>query len=378
MSYRDVAVIWTNDFAEELEVFPINARVTLNKDAKANNVEITFSYKNNLSGGEPKFKSGEFFSIYATEGLLNRDSLLPEQLIGTFKILNQEQMSDDKILKFNCSDITYDLLSNLYTRDITDTSPNIIKNILDTATENGNTQSKSQTNIQTTRSDGSAFPNVENFVSLYKTSYECISELSQPANTGDNLPYIFWVSPDGTFNWKYPESEPQVLKLVYGEEPVISMKHSKEETQTISFLIFDCGEDKNGASILDFYLKPDAGTIKGQTKFQPMTDIAKLEKRSLEVQGTYDSTSNAEFVEACIKIGKARAETIVNKVGEGLKNATINVRGGHYNPADLYLVSGPATPEQGLRLERVVHTFNRNGWDTQLNLVEDPSEEENL
>lgn len=377
MAYRDVAVIWTDSIGNEIEVFPMNTRVTLNKEAKSNSMEISFPYKENLIDGEPRFISGEFFTIYAKEGVINRNSLSSDDLIGSFKILNQSQMTDDRVLKYTCSDITYDLLSNLYTRDITDTSPNIIENIIQTTTEDGKTQTPSATNIQTLRSDGSAFPNVENFVSLYKTAYECILELSQPSNTGDNLPYIFWVSPDGTFNWKYPTSVPETQVLEWGKEPVITMKHGKEEAQTITFVIYDCGEDKNGAGILNFYLKDNAGTIKGQTKYQPMTDIAPLVKRSLGT-AAYDAMDNETFVNLCLTLGEARAESIVNKVGEGLRNANITVRGAHYSPADLYNVKGPATPQEGLRLDQIIHTFNRSGWETQLVLKEDPTEEENI
>lgn len=379
VAYRDAAFIWTDDLQNEVEVFPINARVTLNKEAKSNSLEITFPYKGNLVDGEPRFQSGQFITVYARAGsLMDRDNLITDDLIGTFKILNQGQMSDDRVLKYTCSDITYDLLSNLYTRDITDTSPNIIENIVQTINENGVNQVSVTTNIQSTRSDGSAFPDVENFVSLYKTAYECISELSQTSNTGDNLAYIFWMSPDGTFNWQYPSSTAASQQLNWAEDPVIEMKHGQEEAQTISFVIFDCGEDKNGAAILDFYLKDDAGTIKGQTKYQPMTDIAPLVKRSLELLGTYASTTNEEFVTKCIALGKARAQSIVNKVGEGLRNSTITVRGSHYTPADLYNVKGPATPLQGLRLDQIIHTFDRRGWSTQLKFKEDPTEEENL
>lgn len=377
-AYRDSVVIWTDSFDNEIEVHPISARVTLNKEAKSNTLEITFPYKGNLIDGEPRFEAGQYFTVYARTGsLMDRDNLIADDLIGSFKILNQGQMSDDRVLKYTCSDITYDMLSSLYTRDITDTSPNIIENIVQTINKNGIEQNTITTNIQSTRSDGSAFPDVENFTSLYKTAYECITELSQTSNTGDNLPYIFWISPDGTFNWEYPSSTAAVQEFNWGEDPVVEMKHGQEEAQTISFVIFDCGEDKNGAAILDFYLKDDAGTIKGQTKYQPMTDIAPLVERSLGATA-YAALTNEEFINLCTTLGKARAQAIVNKVGEGLRTADVTVRGTHYTPADLHNVKGPATPLSGLRLDQIIHTFDRRGWSTQLKFKEDPTEEDNI
>lgn len=365
---------YLDDFGAQRELYPISSNLVINKDAKANSLEVNVAVNDFVDGNQITFQAGEFITIWAKdEGLIDRSNPLDEDLVGTFKILQIGSDSKDETIKLTCSDVTYDLLSRLYTRVVTGTAPEIIENIVQTINEDGVDQATTPTTIQQLRSDGSAFP-TKDFASVYKTAFACISELSQPAMTGDAMPYIFYFSPDGTFHWKYPVKVTVPLEFEYGQEPVITFSHGRDEAVTINFLIYDCGEDKNGVSIQAFELKQDAGTIKGKMSYEPMTDIARDLRFLFEKTGTYTAMTNEEFINNCLEVGKARAETIINRVGRGLRTAKLEVRGDHYNITDLHNVKSETLPLQGLRLDQIIHYFDRNGWRTTLNFKEDVSE----
>lgn len=361
---------WTDVNGDTLDIPILNARITLAKDAKTNSAEIVISKKESIIANNSKFTEGESIKIYAKNGLIN-DSPTTDDLIGTFKILNTEISPDDSILKLICSDLTYDMLSTLFTRDITEaqslTSPTIINNIVQENANLGIRQTEVTTNIDTTKSDLTAFPN-KPFVSLWKTSYDCISELSQIEYTEDDQPYLFWFDPDGTFNWTYPPSTLESFELIQKTEEILSIKHSKAEAETINMIIYDAGTDLNGDQILDFELRQDAGTIKGSTRYIPMTKIAP------ELKLSWVGLDNSLFLQAVKNQAKAKCASIFSKTGQGLDKAIVEVKGRRVNIAKLHKVSSDMKSLDNLRLEKVIHTFSRNGWQTRLELMTDPTE----
>jgi hypothetical protein len=372
MGFRDYKVIWNDGFGNDFLLENIvDIRITRVKDAKSNSCEIILNNRarNLIAEGSMKLKIGTTLQVFATEGIV--DITDTTHLLGTFDILNVEYQPSARTVKLICGDKTYKMLTTLYSRDITDTVDNIVFNVVQSSQQTGDTQNSITTNIVSTKSDGvTALPSKQ-YTSVWKTSYDVLTELSQTDYTEDTKPYIFWFDPDDTFHWTYQSDTPESETFSFGSDPVIEMKLTKKEAESIKMVIFDAGTDLNGNQILDFYNDPNAGTIKNAIKFQPMTDIAERLKQDTTI------IDNDIFRQKAIDQGKAEAKRIIDKGGRGLWEATITIVGKHYTPGKLYTVTAPQMgfSARNLRLDRVVHTLNKNGWSTQLTLVEDPSEE---
>jgi len=376
MGYRQFKVIYTDTNNNTFDLSGVNdIRMTLKKDAKSNSAEVTLNNyaQQYVEDGSVTFKEGERLDIYAVEGLVTVGN--DAHLIGTFIILDTELNPVERKIKIICSDNTYKMLASLYTNDVDDKVDNIVFNIVQNGDATGIDQNNVTTNIAVTNSLGAAFP-VVNYTSAWKTSYEAINELSQTTYTGDDRPYLFWFDSDGTFNWVYPSQTPEVKEFTFGNNDINDMKLTKTESATINMLIYDAGNDKNGASILGFEYRKDAGSIKGSVKYQPMTEIRDEVKRNLG-QTAYDALSNSEFVTLCKAKAIPKSQAIIAKIGQGLWKANIVTQGTKLVPGTLYKTTASRIgfPVTSLRLDTVVHTMNSKGWVTKLTLIEDVSAE---
>jgi len=363
----DSWITYVNVDDEETRVFPQQTRVTITREAKTNAAEIFLTYSDVVINGEVFIQPGEQFKIYAKRnGLIT--SPLNADLLMVVRVIDYDLMPEDRLVKFVCSDFTYDMLASLYTRSfaLSDglSADEIIENIVQTGAEDGLDASPVTTNIASLDSLGGSFPTVV-YSSLWKTNYEAISELSQTNYTDDDKQYLFWFDPDGTFNWLYPP-DTNTGTFVFGEGDVLKIpKITKEESEVITMVVYDCGEDLNGNSILNFFLKPDAGSISGTIKYQPYTDISNRLKADTSI------TDNTVFIEKAIIEGEARARALINKVGKGTWKTTLDVKGDIYEISKLYTVTSIAFPLTSVRADRIIHTIDRNGWKTRIESQED-------
>lgn len=373
---NDYLLQWRDDFGIIRNLDVLHVRVTSTNGANTNIAEITLPSTKYTLDGEFFLKTGESITIYASnDGIINRNNPEVQYLIGTYRILRYSGDDNAHTYTVYAMDMTYFLLSRIWAGDVQGTAPEIVSNIVQTINEDGIEQDPVPTQIQQLRSDGSAFPTIR-LASAYRTAFDLLSEISQISNTGDTLPYIFYIDPEGKFIWEFPLDEPAQLELEYGKEPVMKFSHDINEAQKINFVIFDCGEDKNGNAILSFELAENAGTIEGSQHFEPMTDIARDLRYSLGAD--YDTMDNAEFRDLCIRDGNARAQSIIDSTGRGLRKTTLELRGGKYIMSSLHKLKSNTLLVQNLRVERVVHTMDRHGWRTTVEFLQDPQARESL
>lgn len=355
----------------------IDIRVIRQMTAGNTTAEIIVSSSGgrNQFGGLPVLTESTLLTIYASK--TNVDTANPLHRLGTFVVNNFEVSPDARTIKYVCTDKTFQMLNRIYVADETDTVDELVYNVVQRINQNGVDQNSVVTNIDSTRSDGSAFPSVSIF-SAKKTAYDQISELSATSVTGDNRPYIFYYDENEQFHWVYPGNT-TTGSISYGSQGIVDMKFSKKETDIVNMVIYDAGEDKNGNSILGFYLKPDAGSIKGRMHYEPMVTISQYEKEALG-DTAYAAISNEDFIALCDAKAQARSETIVYNYSRGLWEATVNVRGNRYDIAGLYALDAVdfGFPQNNLRLERITHTLNKDGWQTTLGYVQDPDELTNI
>ncbi len=348
-----------------------SCRVTLTSKAKTNSLELVVNNRANYltDGGDLRFQQDDIIKVYAAAGIV--DTSNSDHLIGTFFVKNFELQPEGKSMKLICGDHTFDLLNRIYfSTGTAHTARDNIFNIVQTVNEQGYTQNSIEVDMPLTKHDGDPFKEIQ-YPSATKTAYVCVNDLSQQEMTGDDREYLFWFDENNKFHWKYPNND-VMGNIIYGLDPVLSMQGGLSESDTISSVIFNCGTDLNGTGITGFY--HDDTSYSTNIKNVPMIDISRdlkfLHKAEIDA-GTY---TNSMLIDDAVLLGEGRARRIISNVGTGTWKSTVKVRGQKYPMSAVYIV-GDVTNNfapQRMRLKRVVHTMDKNGWSTQLELEQDP------
>jgi len=362
----DYLIKWTDKDNNEININNIlDVRVTINTASESDACEVLLPYRPYTQNGDIIFTTGEKLQVYfKNDGLIDRDNPDISDLIFTASVEDFEKQISSGTLKLICTNLTYNLLSSLFNQDVVDTPNKIVDLIVQNADPNGIDQTTVPVNIQATKSNGDPFDNV-NFVSAWKTSYDCIAELSGIENTGDDQEYLFWFDPDGTFNWIYPPSDLESLEITYNSG-IKDIKHTRSDVETVAMVIYNAGPDLNGVDTYGFVYNEFAENIKGAVRYYPMLDISKSLKKI-----NYSPSDNNEFIKEQNRQATIEAQNVIKKYSGGVDKTTCILQGQKVNVAKLHTVKSPMFPQKELRLTRVVHTFNRNGWETKLELEED-------
>jgi len=342
----------------------LDIRITRTGSATDNKAEVILTSVQGagIAEGAVIYKADEAFKIYAAQGDIDITNVA--HLMGTYTILDSSIDIQARTITIMLMDRTYDVLSKIYVGDLNDTVPNIIANVYQTVSNDRS----ALTNIATVKSDASSFASIEYYV-FNKTAYEVLNDLSQPNFTGDDRTYIFWVDETDTLNWVYPGQTPESQAFAAGSDPLIATKIAKSESNVVSMIIYNAGPDKDGNDYVDFYLAPNADAIKGRMRYEEMRYLSK----DLAVTSFWTSSTNAQ-VQTELKIrAEDNGRRIVNQIGTGLWQASLTVEGGQYDFGGLYNVEAPdfGFPTTLLRLDRITHTMNKNGWSTTLTLKQD-------
>ena len=360
----------------------LSIRVTRVKDAKSNSAEILVNNYNKgaFIGGDFKYNTDDIVKIYATEGLV--DITDGTHLLGVFFIKNHDVQSDNRSVKLVLGDNTYKLLNRVYSGDFTTlTARDIIFNIIQVADSDGLNQNNVTVSMDTLQSGGGAFPLIE-YAASNKTAYDVIHELSQPEFTGDTRAYIFWFDESGVFYWIYP-GQTVVGTLTYGGADMISSSFTRNEAETISSIIYNAGGNLNGGTILELYHDPSSTST--NIKYKTMLDINQAVRIIFKNLHSLADTTNAtlltavtndEFEAAVNILARSRAQKYISVFSRGLWEAKIDSTGMRYTMGALYTVVENINKfsPPSLRVSRIVHTMDKNGWNTQLSLSEDTDE----
>lgn len=351
-----------------------DVRITLNTDAKSNKLEVDMGviYGDYIQDGEPVFQTGEALTVYAADEPIN--DLNPDHLMGSYDIINFELSPEDRLIKLVAADKTYTLLSKVYiVKDIENTIPNVVNNAIQVVNEQGDVQNSITTEIASVRSDGSGFPSIK-YSSNFKSAYDVIAELSQPEYTGDNLPYLFYFDHTNKFYWEYPTTS-IVDTYNLADDDVVDMKMTRSDAEAVSYVIYNAGNDLNDASIWDIHIDELTSSARGAVKYVPMVDISKELKLTYASEIAATTIDNDDFIGLAKDRAIGRAQRYMKMSGRGLYKATITLKGVRLGLADLNTVSFPKAGvlSRNLRAKRVVHRMNKTGWQTQLELEEDPA-----
>jgi hypothetical protein len=303
-------------------------------------------------------------------------------LIMSCSITGVEQRlgEDEKSIKLNCADKTFQLLNYYTTGNFPvagGSAPayqliqeaikrswqirNSITDSIDITTYVGTAKSDLTPLMQTTYS------------AVYKPVYEVIDELSQIQYTGDTRPFIFWVDQNNALHWVYPA---QSFNGTVNEltTDIYSMNIIKSERDEVNMIIYDCGKDKNGNNITwyKFNFTSDASKL----KVVYMNWGAIVQEMKSPLSSYWDSHTNDEVRTQAKTIADAKCDAYFADKGMRWKGA-MTLRGTKdYTAGDLIALTTTTFGfnNQKLRVMDVSHDIDQNGWTTTIDLEEDPLE----
>lgn len=269
------------------------ATLNLKNFLQFKNSVLRRKYINN--DGTLKIKEDDTLEIYYDEdtGITKANS----QLIMTGKLseIGAKLGGEINRIQIKARDYTYLMLNRLWSKNYpdgaVDNASEVIINIIHHISSNqaGGTNITTN-NVATTKNSGSSFPTlgsgtVPDISLVFKTIYEWIQTLSQPEYTGEDKGMIFWVDKDNDLHWVYPTTT-STGTLTEGKGDIIGYNFTKSTEGRINMIIYSAGKDKTGASILWYYFDPQIETKQFAFKFQPMEDISRDYRKSLEVART--------------------------------------------------------------------------------------------
>jgi len=278
-----------------------------------------------------------------------------------------------------------------------------------------------------TKEDGSAnantdFPEVE-LAKVWKPVYEWIKDLSQVEMTnsvteqGDVLvygrPFIFWVDESNAFHWVYPSDTPDST-IVVGTDEVRNANMSKSVFDVTNMIIYNVGDDMYGTGLYYYAVDLTSKVRTLKMRYVPMTDISKKWISADYATGTLaadrdgapagkpvpqfptsyplsacvfpptenfanvasisdDGDYNDALRERCLAEGDKRAKALLSGLSNARWKGTVTMKGTIYAAGDLIKFTDDriGLNEVLIRVMTVRHSFNKNGWQTTLELEQD-------
>lgn len=356
--------------------------------------------------GESIFQEDGTVEIYADYLPITRatNQLL---LSGQIRQINFSAGENGAQTKLTVADRTVLLLGSLQGGTFKNkTSAEIIKTLVQAATEDGNGNQKvTTTNVSETDKDGGSLKNIVEFRETFKPLTEIINELSQPARTGDDRPYQFYVDTDNDLHWFYP-SQTSNGDLTYGVHEIFEYTINRSSDDVVNMVIYNAGPDLKGDGVLWYFYDTNSKTSELRMKFFPFTDLSKQlfdaevllgnlvedltgsipypSKGKLYSDGTYNFTTswgesvanfnayNQGYRNELKSRGDASSRNITTRFGKLLWKGNVVLKGtNQYKAGDLLTVTLPSMGSVLLRVQDVTHNFQKGGWATTLEIKED-------
>jgi hypothetical protein len=281
-----------------------------------------FGSFNSVASDTTFFNAGDVFELFVANTAIDVDNDIP-LFTASVKDISPSDAPGNQRTTLTMQDRTSLLLNLRIVEDFqNERSPEIIKVIGDKVNESVGSEVLTdpidfETQVQTTRPDGSTFPK-GSVTLIWKTAYEWIKHVSQleylntPAEvtSGDLVvtkPFFFFVREnpstgnpelvwhtrqDTTFD---KDSDP----IYYGQEGVFEMGLKKSIFETFNMIIYNCGKDKNGSGIWWYLYDENSKDTELRISVQPFNDIADSYRTELlNTDNKESSLSSAITLEA--------------------------------------------------------------------------------
>jgi len=341
------------------------------------NLKLTVGGTTTTGGTEAPDDIKIYLGTSPVSSTVAADLLCSMSLVGIEEVYEEE----GKSIKLNCADKTFLLLSQYAVGNYPITGSTaevyqIIQQVIRQWTRIGNSTADVldvTSYVATVRSNLTAFPGTS-YTCVYKPIYEVIQELSQPQYTGDTRPFLFWVDELNKLHWMYPsQTGGTTLSDLTGS--IYSIRIKKEEREEVNMIIFNCGKDKNGISILDYAVNLESPAAKLKIAYYDWSEITANMKNPVVKAAQWDALSNDQVRTNSKQIGQGKCKA--KFAGKGLVwKGTIQMKGTkNYVAGDLILLTSISLgfSSYKLRIMDVVHSMDiEQGWVTSLEVEEDP------
>jgi hypothetical protein len=363
-------------------------------NVKSNTAEIVVKNipSKYLIGGNVRFSVGgtsttgavdqtDDIEIYLGTAPVTQDN--SDDLLCSMSITGIEERFDEnqKSFRLSCADKTYLLLSHYVVGDYPqgggsapayEIGQQMIRQWVNHTSSTADAIDV-DTYVGTVQSDGSAMPDVK-YSAVYKPIYECLSELSQQQYNGDIRPFIFWVDKQNKLHWIYP-SQSGGIALNEVDDEIIQLKMEKNDANDINMIIYTAGKDKNGVNILDYEVSTESGSTL-RMAYYDWSDITANMKLPANIGTQWGAWDNDTVRSQAKDTGKAVCGRIF--AGKGLMwSGTITLKGTKkYVSGDMINLTSPTFgfANYKLRVMDITQSVSNSGWQTILDIAEDPKE----
>jgi hypothetical protein len=376
------------------------------KSARAS-LKINNSPFRDKVGGESIFKEDGAIEIYADYSPITRTNA-QILLAGKIRKLDVSYGEGNSQYKITAADNTVIALGSIWNKTYNGSTPaEIIQSIMANSPVQG---AVTTTNVATVNSVGGSFDTPSDFNMSNKPIFDWVSELSQTGYTGDDRAYIFYVDKDNDLHWFYP-SQTSSGTIEEGTDDIYSMTLTRNSDEVINLIFFNAGSDLLGNGVGWYYHDKTSKTNELRMKYQPMTDLSggsgggvglfdaeiTAGNLTLDTAGTVPykgllytpdasgTTSwgvafadfdayQAAFRARLKFLGEERGAKITAAFGKLLWKGNVVLKGTNtYTAGDLITFTSRTLglSNQLLRIQDVVHSFQKTGWTTTIQLKED-------
>lgn len=411
--------------------------VIKNEKLQNNKMSVTISLESEvIVNKDIRFNIDDRFTLWAkndyTGTELDTSNSSPDLIFNG--VLKEISFKDDT--RFQCKlelvDSTYDLFNRLWGKTYEDTTPNVVKNIVDFGAFTGDgtyiintptidTGFPYTSGIQGKRPDGTDFPTIT-YGNAHKPIFEFLDDLSQVEYTNNSIelngnlickrPFKYYIDRYNVFHWFYPTDTPN-YELQYGAtgtigsdtiyHRVLSDNLKLSQFGEVNFIIFKAGEDMGNVQILDYDLDPTAKALTTADGFRNWEHIAREMK--LEDSGNIthvkgdewsypvsypvipkwsslgssvgsDSEYNDAFVEEATFRAKAKAKGEFSETGDARWKGSIKIKGEPIESTELikYNKTKFGFNNLLLRIKSLTHNINKDSFESTLKVEQDVPE----
>lgn len=396
-SYVKTKFVWTKEDGTEVDLSKYIRSISTNENFDPQNNTCSLELLDNddiYTLGSFEMQEGDQVIVYAKVVTSNSDTTFGADDViweGFFIDQNRKETPDSKTVELLLVDYNYDLMNRIWGKDynsLSKTTDEIITDITNSLleTESGlGTYKVGTSNIDTTRTDGSAFPTIEPSFNN-KPVYEWIQELGQTYWTNSSAEIssgslvhtksMIYKIRAGEAYWYYPAAS--TVLTVDTDTTIVEIKQATGNQGKANFLILECGEDFDGEPIFTYIYDETSESRIQKDAYEP---YLKLAGKDTTYDNTYHSlrknaiaagTSSSDFADDVRDLAEAYSVYWFEYVNKGRTEIIVTLPKQDVALGERVEIDLNKYESGEYVIDRISHNISSNAWTTQLTLIKEP------